>query len=227
MDAFSYSATTLCKASFRTPTSSHAAGTAAVRVEPKPVEDEVAYRFPFVSIALLLLSSSASAASQAARPTFEQYRTDETYSGPIAPARIATAEERMFRTRLREASRTQKPNFAGRFILATWGCGAECLTAVAIDAKTGRVAWVPFSICCFPENVDEPIQFRLDSSLIMFAGLRNEEGPRHESHFYKFDGKRFVHIVSVPIPKEPAQRQDNPRELREQYEKLLRPKQSQ
>jgi hypothetical protein len=48
-----------------------------------------------------------------------------------------TRAAREFRTRLREAAR-DKPNFAGRFIGTTLGCGTECVQGAIIDARTGR-----------------------------------------------------------------------------------------
>lgn len=43
-----------------------------------------------------------------------------------------------FQTRLQAAARKQ-PNFAGHYILTSWGCGAFCQTIAIIDAQTGKV----------------------------------------------------------------------------------------
>ena len=69
-----------------------------------------------------------------------------------------------------------------------------------IDAKTGRVYWWDFTVCCWPADVDEkfePIEVRLNSKLIVFSGARNEKEDDVGTHFYKFEDGRFVHIKSI------------------------------
>ena len=50
----------------------------------------------------------------------------------------------------------------------------------AVDLKTGRVTWVPDTLCCWWEPDDdaanevEPMEFRLDSRLIIFHGMFGE-----------------------------------------------------
>lgn len=118
--------------------------------------------------------------------------------GKTAPV-VLTRDDRMFRTRLKEASK-EKPNFAGRYILTAWGCGTTCLMGAVIDAKTGKVYWWGFSICCWSSEVDgnfRPIEFRLNSKLIVFSGARNEKNDDSGAHFYKFENGRFVHLRSA------------------------------
>src|ERR1700737_1549913 len=65
--------------------------------------------------------------------------------------------------------------------------GASCLMGAVIDAKTGKVNWWNFSICCWLGDVDDkfqPIEFRLNSKLIVFSGARNEKGGDVGAHFY-------------------------------------------
>jgi hypothetical protein len=90
------------------------------------------------------------------------------------------------------------PNFGGRFIVTTWGCGTTCLSGAVIDAPTGKVTFFPFSICCAtPANNDfNAIEFRHHSRLIIFAGLRNETQPMG-AHFYEFDGTEFRFIRTI------------------------------
>lgn len=98
------------------------------------------------------------------------------------------------------AAKNQRPNFAGHYILTTWGCGTSCLMGAIIDARTGKVHWWNFSICCWPFDVDDkfqPIELRLNSKLIEFSGARNEKEGDVGAHFYRFEDGRFVHIRSV------------------------------
>ena len=65
---------------------------------------------------LCLLSANA----QTGAPRFDDYPVNERYTGKTAPL-VLSREARTYRTRLREAAR-EKPNFAGHFIVTSWGC---------------------------------------------------------------------------------------------------------
>lgn len=134
-------------------------------------------------------------------PKFRDYPVNTTYTGKNAKP-IITGADRMFRTRIREASKN-KVNFAGRYIVEQIGCGTSCNITYVIDAVTGKVFSPGFSICCeFDyENPDktrdiERVSFKLNSNLIIFAGLRNEDGVRG-FHFYKFQNGRFRFIQTI------------------------------
>ena len=69
-------------------------------------------------------------------PTFEQYATDDTLTGPPAPLDYsANPEARRFRSRL--SGRTEA-DFAGHLAFVVWGCGTECTSHMVLDLKTGR-----------------------------------------------------------------------------------------
>lgn len=107
----------------------------------------------------------------------------------------------MFRTRLREAA-TQRPNYAGAYVIATWGCGTECLMGAAINTSNGRVTFLPASICCVSlggGEYTEMIAFRPDSTLLVLTGVRNEAEGDRGAHFYRIEGDRFVHVRDVPL----------------------------
>jgi hypothetical protein len=146
-------------------------------------------RLLFFAITLVIMNSHAWAQKPA--PKFKDYPVKEIYQGKNAPIAL-TRDDRMFRTRLSNAAQA-KPNFAGHYIVTAWGCGAECLMGAAIDAKTGKVHWWDFSVCCWNDNVQKPIDFRLDSALIVFSGLRNEEGSKGP-HYYKIENGRFIQL---------------------------------
>jgi len=44
-----------------------------------------------------------------------------------------------YRTNLKNALRNKEVNFAGKYIIAQWGCGTCCTEAAIVDAKTGNV----------------------------------------------------------------------------------------
>lgn len=145
--------------------------------------------------------SSAPVASTPAKAAIPQFRDHpaERFTGRRAPLQL-TKTDMVFRTRLREAF-AQPPNFAGHHVLALWGCGTSCLMGAAVDLQTGGVIWLPASICCWPADVDDkfkPVEFRLESKLIVLSGLRNEKEGDQGAHFYRLEGGRFVHVFDVP-----------------------------
>ena len=153
----------------------------------------------FSALTLIFVCLSVAALGQNRVPQFKDYPAGKIYRGKNAPVKLLTGDERMFRTRLTEASK-QKPNFAGHYVLTYWGCGTECLSGAAIDVRTGKVSWINFSICCWGTDVDdnfEAINFRLDSKLVIFAGARNEKEGDDGVHFYKFENGRFIFIKTV------------------------------
>ena len=97
----------------------------------------------------------------------------------------------MYSAELQDAA-GRAPDFAGHFVLASWGCGASCVMAAAIDSETGVVAWLPFTVCCWPKEIEAPLGFRRDSRLLIVRGSRDEKG--EGTHFYAFDGKSFVPV---------------------------------
>ncbi|SMG58294.1 hypothetical protein [Paraburkholderia susongensis] len=99
------------------------------------------------------------------------------------------AKARHYSSVIRDA--TKEPvNFAGRYVLATWGCGAGCVMAAAIDTKTGRVISLPFTVSDWPADVTEPLSYLADSCLLIVRGSRNESA-QHGTYYYAFDGKTF------------------------------------
>ncbi|MDF7813830.1 hypothetical protein [Hymenobacter sp. YC55] len=127
-------------------------------------------------------------------PTFAAYPAPAVYTGRRHPPKLYphTAAWR-FRTRIREVAQ-QRPNFAGHYVLATWGCGAECLSYVIVDVTSGHVYFNDVTVCCWGGLVPDsfqPIRFRLTSQLIIFQGLLGEEGSQGP-HYYKFHKGRLI-----------------------------------
>ena len=156
-----------------------------------------------LTIALLSLCAAAPALAQGRVPRFRDYPAKEVYRG--RPARVVlTRDDRAFRTRLREAGR-QRPNFAGRYVVTTWGCGTGCRVGAVVDLKTGRVHWLPHGLCCWAYGgppYPEPAEFRLDSRLIILTGARGESETEEGEvgvHFYEFRQGRFRHLHTAEV----------------------------
>lgn len=134
-------------------------------------------------------------------PEFKDFPATPIYRGKNAPL-ILTADVRSFKTRLRAAAK-ERPNFAGHYIVTTWGCGTGCDSGAIIDAKTGRVYWFPFAIGQDYEAGEEfnPVEFRADSKLIIFNGVRVDRDEKGGARFYKFEDGRFILLKFIRSPK--------------------------
>jgi hypothetical protein len=151
-------------------------------------------------LAIGLCVATLNVNGQTGVPRFNDYPVSERFNGNTPPL-VLTRAAREFRTRLREAAR-DKPNFAGHFIVTTWGCGTECVQGAIIDARTGRVFMLPFSVCCWGTEVGvddrfKPVEFRLDSSLLVLSGARNEKDGDYATRFYRLQNNRLVLLKSV------------------------------
>jgi hypothetical protein len=153
-------------------------------------------------VPFLILLSAAVATAQLATavkpPQFDEYPAGRAYTGKHH-APILTAENRMYRTRLRDGAR-QKVNFAGHYVLTLWGCGAYCRDGAAIDVRTGKVFLIPFTLCCWGEGIDEPMDLKISSRLISFIGERDEKEPIGTWYYRIDDTKGWVVVREVPRP---------------------------
>lgn len=160
---------------------------------------------PFLCVLLLAASPGAThAQARKGAPRFADYKVREIYRGRNARV-VLTKDDWAFRTRLREAARN-RPNFAGRYILTAWGCGAGCQIGAAIDAKTGRVYWFPHA-ATFDYDTDdyEPIKFRRDSRLLIIFGARDFDDDADidkdfGTHYYVFERGRFKQVYFIHKP---------------------------
>lgn len=114
-------------------------------------------------------------------------------------------DARMFRTRLREALRGGV-NFAGRYIVATWGCGTGCVSGAIIEARTGKVFFPkelsPFIAGNYYDDDDKPIEYRRNSSLLIMdgaAGTGNEvDEPSFGKYYLVWKGNSFEQLRFEP-----------------------------
>ncbi|MBL1264924.1 hypothetical protein [Candidatus Methylomicrobium oryzae] len=68
----------------------------------------------------LVVFSSLASAGQGQDPQLENYPVSKAYIGKPAKVVLSIADEKLFGTRLREASK-QPANFAGEYVLTEWG----------------------------------------------------------------------------------------------------------
>jgi hypothetical protein len=117
-------------------------------------------------------------------PRFEDYPA-QLYTGPNAAPDVQSEPlSRRYRTQLRGWA-TEKPNFAGHYIVATWGCGTSCTQIAVIDAASGKVfhpagirinysdvdADLPVDTAPSPRRADfDALRYRPDSRLLIVSG---------------------------------------------------------
>ena len=79
---------------------------------------------------------------------------------------------RRFKTAITNEYKLNKVNFAGHYIVCTWGCGAGCLDGAMADIHTGIVYKLPmgetknFTVCVLDKNED-CVEYVKDSRLFI------------------------------------------------------------
>lgn len=131
-------------------------------------------------------------------PQFNDYPA-QIYSGKPAKLLLNNETAKLFRTRL-SASLSQKPVFAGEYVLTGWGCGAECLSYTFVNKRTGQVVEKDFG----GETGDEIIKYKLNSNLLVtresvFDDEFNEIGSN--TNFYIMKNNKLVLIQKIPNKK--------------------------
>ncbi|MCG2583662.1 hypothetical protein [Massilia sp. TS11] len=144
-----------------------------------------------LALILALLTTSVQA-----EPKFSDFPA-ERFSGATAKVKLSDQKSRQYASALR-ASAKRRPDFAGHFVLATWGCGASCVMGAAIDAKTGAVTWIPFTVCCWSASHSSPIDYQRNSRLLVVHGMRNETGLETDVGYFVFDGETFAELKPTP-----------------------------
>ncbi len=148
---------------------------------------------------LLVLPFSVASAADTTPPKFRDYPVSSVYRGAPAKVKLVTADDRLFRTRLREAA-IPPAVFAGEYIIGTWGCGTGCLMGAAVSLKTGKIHWLPGgSLSQYGMtnwDNDDPLTYRLNSRLLVVYALRGEvEDDEGKVHFYKLSAGAFEGVV--------------------------------
>lgn len=113
-------------------------------------------RSKLVLIAILSLIACSAAYGQRG-PSFSKYAVKVERIRNIKVDLTSHKQARLFRTNLRNAAR-DGVNFAGRYVLAGWGCGTNCSEWAIIDGRNGKVYFpdeltgVGFGFCELPKN---------------------------------------------------------------------------
>lgn len=119
-------------------------------------------------------------------PRFEDYPATALYTGPAASLVLNNELAKNFRTRLREALRSE-PVFAGEYVSAMWGCGTSCAYTTFVNKRTGKVLeGAQFGGECGIYVTD----LRIDSDLII------AEGPVQDDDFDQIGYKKYYYVLA-------------------------------
>jgi hypothetical protein len=140
----------------------------------------------------------------AASMRFEDYKTRNTFNYSPKPPVLDTSAKRQFRTALRDAAK-KKPNFDGKYVITSWGCGTNCQQFAIIDLETGTVT--------LGATTEWGLAFRPDSSLLvvndpdvyLLEYQRWNDGMVPMwiyTRYYQWTGKELVLLKSVNRPDE-------------------------
>lgn len=152
----------------------------------------------------LLLASSLYADAQST-PTFTQFAAKVESLKNVKVNLRSHKNASMFRTNLRNAAK-EGVNFAGHYILTTWGCGTNCSQSAIIDARNGRVFFptqlegAGFGFCDFPDDT-EPFIYKVNSRLFVLNGFKGGDLERENSrcgvYYLEWTGANFKQVKFV------------------------------
>jgi hypothetical protein len=155
-----------------------------------------------IPLIVVLLFAQVVGKSAVVLPTFTDFPASEIFHGKPATPLLKTTGTRLFKTMIREAAK-RGPDFAGRYSVAKWGCGSDCLSFVVVDTKTGEVYDEPFAFLTalpgykdFADSLDNALSYRLDSNLLILRGCP-DDGDTCSTFFYDWTGARFKLIRKI------------------------------
>jgi len=103
---------------------------------------------------------------------FEEFSASSIFEGQIAEIDYSTEFAKSFKERI-ERAKEIGVNFAGKYIIMIWDCGASCQTGAVVSAADGRVYELPDVAGC-------GYKFRKDSKLLIV----NSEDCQKEKRYF-------------------------------------------
>jgi hypothetical protein len=177
-------------------------------VRPMRIAGSILQALLFVSLVTAQTTSPTSASAKPL-PRFEDYPVTEQWHDTPASVKLTTLSERLFQTRLTEASK-QPPNFTGHFRFTFWGCGSNCGAGAVIDLKTGIVYPPPLGahsngwgrwIMSPAEFEASGVEFRLDSKLVIVRGGINYserlKANVPDVYYFVWEAERFRQLLFI------------------------------
>ena len=162
-------------------------------------------KIKIVLLAAFLLAFSSIGFAQSPTPTFTRYAVKVEKKKNVRVNLRSHRDANKFRTNLRNAAK-EGVNFAGHYILTTWGCGTNCSQSAIIDARNGRVFFpdqlegAGFGFCELPDDT-EPVVFQADSRLLVLNGFKggdlSQENAPCGIYYLEWTGRNFKQVQFV------------------------------
>jgi hypothetical protein len=162
-------------------------------------------KIKIVLLTALFLALGSTVLAQSPTPAFTEYAVKVEKPGNVRVNLRSHKDARMFRTNLRNAAK-EGVNFAGHYILTTWGCGTNCSESAIIDARNGRVffptqlAGAGFGFCELPDDT-EPMVYKADSRLLVLNGFKGGDLESENApcgiYYLEWTGRNFKQVRFV------------------------------
>lgn len=150
-------------------------------------------------------------------PRFENYAV-AVWRGKVAQLNQRSHPlARKYRTLMSQQVKEAGVNFAGRYTLASVGCGTGCSITAIIDARTGRaffpkefLGWTGIVGDYDPPEDEEPWTYRPGSKLLRAVGRPNIGRTGEERYgasgiyYYEWSRNRLRLVKFVPVGSYPA-----------------------
>jgi hypothetical protein len=159
-------------------------------------------RIKTVLLVTFFLAISSTVLAQSRTPTFNQYGAKVERTKNVRVNLKSHKNANTYRTNLRNAAK-EGVNFAGHYILTTWGCGTNCAVSAIIDARNGQVFFPDqlegsgFGFCELPDDT-EPLLYQANSRLLILSGFKggdlNLTNGRCGVYYLEWTGKNFKQV---------------------------------
>lgn len=106
-------------------------------------------------------------ATEVTTPSFAQYLVQEKYFVPAPLQLESNPRGALFKTRITESYREAEPNFAGKYSIISWGCGASCGAFVIVDNTAGKIYGDYISEKLTDGGASYGMDFNIESNLII------------------------------------------------------------
>lgn len=162
-------------------------------------------KIKWLFLTALFLAASLTGLAQSTTPTFTQYAAKVEKINNVKVNLKSHKYANTYRTNLRNAAK-EGVNFAGHYILTTWGCGTNCAQSAIIDARNGQVFFPEelggsiFGFCELPDNT-EPIVYKANSRLLVLSGFKNGDLDKKDGrcgiYYLEWTGTKFKQVKFV------------------------------
>ncbi|TDR31273.1 hypothetical protein [Hydromonas duriensis] len=128
---------------------------------------------------------------------FKDYQV-EAYIGPRHNVTL-NKDTKQFKSRFIETGK-MPINFAGHYVVNSFGCGTGCARYFYVDVKTGEAKFLPeyLQVDYNDQDCENEVYFKPDSRLFVVSGM--QKGSCSVNYYQELDGG-FKFVGSQPLSK--------------------------